>query len=136
MHNPVKPCITCHDPHAPEPPRVPQECSACHAEIARTKVLSRHAGLPCTTCHQTEEKHKVNPLQSTPGKPRTREFCGQCHAQEAKSPPEIPRVDLWRVEIPLAIDRDAMLFALANNLFDQLSGYDRRLRGVAETSLP
>jgi len=93
-HNPVQPCITCHDPHAPEPPRVPQECSACHGEIARTKALSRHAALPCTTCHATQEQHKVNPLLSRPNKPRTREFCGQCHAPQANSSPEIPRVDL------------------------------------------
>lgn len=93
-HNPVQPCFTCHDPHAPVPPRVPQECSACHGEIARTKAFSRHAALACTQCHPTQEQHKVNPLLSTPTKPRTREFCGQCHSPEAKSAPEIPRVDL------------------------------------------
>lgn len=93
-HNPVQPCITCHNPHAPVPPRTPQECSACHAEIARTKALSKHAAIPCTTCHRTEEKHKVEPLLSTPGKPTTREFCGQCHSPEAQSPRQVPRVNL------------------------------------------
>jgi len=93
-HNPVQPCITCHDPHAPEPPRVPEECSACHGEIARTKALSRHARLPCITCHEAEEQHKINPLLSMPSKPRARDFCGQCHSQEADSAPEIRRVDL------------------------------------------
>jgi len=93
-HNPGRPCITCHNPHAPVPPHTPQECSACHGEIARTKVLSKHSALPCTTCHQVAEKHKITPLLSTPTKPQTREFCGHCHSQEAKGSPEIARVDL------------------------------------------
>ncbi|MBI4464786.1 MAG: hypothetical protein HY647_08800, partial [Acidobacteria bacterium] len=84
-HNPVQPCITCHNPHAPEPPSVPQECSACHGEIARTKSFSSHAALNCTQCHEVREAHKVNPLLSIPTKPQTREFCGQCHGLEAKS---------------------------------------------------
>jgi hypothetical protein len=93
-HNPGSPCIECHDPHAPEPPRVPQECSACHGEIARTKTLSSHATLECTQCHQVNERHKVDPRASIPTKPTTREFCGQCHGQDAASAAAIPRVDL------------------------------------------
>jgi len=81
-------------PHAPEPPRVPQECSACHAEIARTKTLSSHATLECTQCHQVNERHKVDPRASTPTKPAAREFCGQCHSSDAKAAPEIRRIDL------------------------------------------
>ncbi|MFB3915305.1 MAG: hypothetical protein ACE14M_01140 [Terriglobales bacterium] len=93
-HNPVKPCITCHNPHRPEPPHVPTECSACHAQIARTKAVSRHALLACTQCHQTPVKHKVTPALFRPEKPRTRAFCGRCHAKDANSPKEIPRVDI------------------------------------------
>ena len=93
-HNPVQPCITCHNPHAPVPPQVPQECSACHGEIARTNSISKHAAVPCTRCHETQEKHKTEPLLSTPTKPTTPDFCGQCHGLEAKAPSEIPRVDL------------------------------------------
>ncbi len=93
-HNPLKPCYTCHNPHAPEPPRTPEDCSACHAEIARTKAVSHHAQLACTRCHQTDKKHKVNPVASRPTKPATREFCGECHAPGADAPNEIPRVDL------------------------------------------
>src|SRR5574340_1216068 len=93
-HNPMKPCYTCHNPHAPEPPRTPGDCSACHAEIARTKAVSHHALLPCTRCHETQKLHMTNPTASRPSKPATREFCGGCHAPDANSPKEIPRVDL------------------------------------------
>jgi len=93
-HNPMKPCITCHNPHQPEPPHVPEECGACHGGIARTKAVSRHALLACTQCHATPIKHKVTPRVISPDKPRSREFCGQCHAKDAKSPSEIPRIDL------------------------------------------
>ena len=93
-HNPLKACISCHNPHAPEPPHVPEECSACHGEIARTKAVSPHALLACTRCHETDERHKVTPRLSRPAKPRDRAFCGQCHDKNAKSPKEIPRIDL------------------------------------------
>ena len=42
-HNPLKPCITCHNPHDPVPPKTPKACSACHAQIERTKAVSSHA---------------------------------------------------------------------------------------------
>jgi len=93
-HNPLKPCYTCHAPHAPETPRTPEDCSACHAEIARTKAVSHHAALPCTRCHETPQQHKINPSASLPAKPAKREFCGGCHAPGAPGPKEIQRVDL------------------------------------------
>ena len=93
-HNPMTPCITCHSPHAPVPPVTPEECSACHGQIARQKAFSPHVQLPCTTCHEVPTAHKVNPLSTRPTKPQTREFCGQCHAQDARSPTNIPRVDM------------------------------------------
>jgi hypothetical protein len=93
-HNPVKACIGCHNPHTPVPPNTPASCAACHGEIARTKAASPHAVLPCTECHQTSAQHMDTPRASTPTKPATREFCGNCHATDAKSPREIPRVDL------------------------------------------
>lgn len=93
-HNPMKPCITCHDPHKPEPPVTPKECSACHATIARTLSISYHIYLPCIRCHETPEKHKINPREFTPSKPTTREFCGGCHSIDAKSEKGISRIDL------------------------------------------
>jgi hypothetical protein len=95
-HNPGVPCIGCHHPHDPVPPEVPHECSACHAQIARTKALSSHAQLPCTTCHGVDEKHKVQPRSALPTKPENREFCGQCHSTESVDTraTRAPRVDL------------------------------------------
>lgn len=93
-HNPVQPCITCHNPHAPVPPRIPQECGACHGEIAKTKGFSKHALVSCTECHTVREAHKVTPVMSKPTKPETRESCGKCHGLDAKGSPEIVRVDM------------------------------------------
>jgi DnaJ-class molecular chaperone len=93
-HNPARACITCHDPHDPTPPHPPESCSACHGEIARTKAVSYHAQLPCTQCHEADRQHVVSPRQFRPTRPTNRAFCGQCHAQGARSAPEIPRIDL------------------------------------------
>ncbi len=93
-HNPIKPCVTCHQPHEPVPPNVPGSCAACHGEIARVKAISHHAALECTRCHETGAMHRDTPRASRPTKPQTREFCGGCHAADAKSPPEIPCIDL------------------------------------------
>jgi hypothetical protein len=92
-HNPGLACISCHNPHDPVPPSVPQECSACHAQIARTKAVSRHARLACTECHEVSEQHMVSPRSALPGKPRTREFCGRCHASDTTAT-GAPQVDL------------------------------------------
>lgn len=99
-HNPLKPCVACHNPHDPTPPRVPQECSACHAEIARTKAVSSHALLSCTTCHTAPAKHRQNPRSVAPTKPETREFCGTCHEQAVRPDKKLraferaPKVDM------------------------------------------
>jgi hypothetical protein len=93
-HNPMKPCVECHTPHAPEPPTLPSSCAACHGEIARLKAVSHHAALDCTQCHQTPDAHRDTPRLVVAEKPRAREFCGGCHAKDAKSPKQIPRVDL------------------------------------------
>lgn len=93
-HNPLVPCITCHDPHAPEPPSIPEECSACHGNIARQKAVSRHAALPCTTCHEAPEAHKVSPRSVRPTKPTESSFCGTCHAQGPSEGLPIPQIDL------------------------------------------
>lgn len=93
-HNPMEPCITCHEPHDPKPSVTPKDCDACHGEIANTKALSKHIYLECVECHVTPEEHKLRPREVTPSKPTTREFCGQCHAEDAPSEKGIPRIDM------------------------------------------
>lgn len=93
-HNPAKTCMSCHNPHAPETPRPPDSCGACHGQIARTHVVSHHAAVACTDCHVTPKAHRVEPLANRPSKPAAREFCGACHASDAKTSKEIPRVDM------------------------------------------
>lgn len=93
-HNPVKPCIACHDPHAPAPPQAPDGCSACHGSIYRTKALSPHAPLSCEECHSTPAEHLDNPRLAQPGKPTSRTDCGRCHAEDAGSDKFIPKVDI------------------------------------------
>lgn len=93
-HNPLKPCVACHNPHDPVPPRTPAACAACHAQIERTKAVSSHALLPCTTCHVVPERHKTAPRTALPSKPESREFCGKCHARDATGVKEAPRIDL------------------------------------------
>lgn len=92
-HNPRKPCIECHNPHDPAPPQTPKECSACHAQIERTKALSSHALLACTTCHTTPERHKTAPRTALASQPQARTFCAQCHAN-GSPPAEAPKVDM------------------------------------------
>ena len=94
VHNPLKPCITCHNPHDPVPRTVPQACSACHAQIQRTTSVSSHALLRCTTCHQVPARHKQAPRSALPSKPDTREFCGKCHGKGSTVMKEAPQVDL------------------------------------------
>lgn len=94
LHNPGQPCITCHDPHNPLLPHAPEECSACHRDVANKKAVSHHAALQCTTCHNVAKEHLINPRFATAGKPTEKTVCGQCHAINADSPRGIPRIDL------------------------------------------
>lgn len=92
-HNPLKPCIECHSPHDPTPPETPKACSACHAQIERTKALSSHALLDCTTCHVTPEQHKTSPRTALPSKPQSRDFCARCHGNDSKQK-DAPKIDV------------------------------------------
>lgn len=93
-HNPAKACIECHDPHEPATPHVPEGCSACHGEVARTKAISPHAQVPCSKCHEVPEEHKVNPRLARPSKPHNNTTCGGCHAKNSDAPPQIPRISM------------------------------------------
>ncbi|MBI5836562.1 MAG: hypothetical protein HZB25_04895 [Candidatus Eisenbacteria bacterium] len=92
-HNPLKPCVSCHNPHAPVPPQTPEQCSACHGQIARTKAQSSHALLECTVCHTVSEEHKKNPRSALPSIPQARDFCGRCHGQAAGES-SAPKIDM------------------------------------------
>jgi hypothetical protein len=94
LHNPGKACMTCHEPHNPLLPHTPEECSACHREIARKKMVSHHTGLACTRCHTVLDGHLDNPRANRALKPVSGQTCGQCHDQAADSDREIPRIDL------------------------------------------
>jgi hypothetical protein len=93
-HNAPQACVTCHSPHAPEPPVTPEECGACHGQIARQKSVSHHATLSCSTCHVAQDEHKLSPREFRPTRPRDRPFCGGCHSEEALAGVGIPQVDL------------------------------------------
>ncbi len=93
VHNPLKSCATCHNPHDPVPPQTPRACGACHGQIERTKAVSSHALLPCTTCHTASPQHFKAPRSALPTKPTTRDFCGQCHGQESKNK-DAPKIDI------------------------------------------
>lgn len=92
-HNPLEPCINCHDPHDPQPSEPPKECVGCHTNIARTLAVSPHVKLECVTCHETKAEHKIQPRRVRPGKPLNRDFCGKCHA-EGSSNREAPKIDI------------------------------------------
>ncbi|MHC4134987.1 MAG: cytochrome c3 family protein [Planctomycetota bacterium] len=98
QHNPMKPCMECHDAHDPTPPEAVGSCAACHGHIARTKAVSHHAALDCETCHEALPEHAQRPRAFLPKKPTERKFCGGCHGKGAKPPKEtakrIPRVEL------------------------------------------
>ncbi len=94
LHNPGKACITCHDPHHPLLPHAPEECSACHREIASEKAVSHHTSLACSVCHIVPQEHIATPRFVRAEKPRSNELCGQCHDEGADSPQAIPRIDL------------------------------------------
>ncbi len=100
MHNPAEPCIKCHDPHDPEPPEVPGACSGCHGQIARTKAISHHSALQCSTCHNAPVEHKQDPRSVAPSKPRERAFCGQCHSKDSQIDPSTLGVDIEAKQIP------------------------------------
>jgi protein-arginine kinase activator protein McsA len=73
---------------------LPDDCSACHANISRTKALSPHALLECTICHLTPKEHKSQPRRVEAGKPISRADCAKCHDKSAAGGKyEVPRID-------------------------------------------
>jgi hypothetical protein len=94
MHNPGKACMSCHNPHDPQVPHPPQECSACHRNIVNEQLVSHHASLECESCHTVSEGHLIQPRLEPAQIPKEREFCGNCHSNDADSSRGIPKIDM------------------------------------------
>lgn len=94
VHNPGKACMSCHDPHNPLLPHAPEQCSACHREIANAKMVSHHTDLACVDCHVVTKDHMVNPRFVRAEKPKTIAVCAKCHAKNADVARNIPRVNI------------------------------------------
>jgi hypothetical protein len=93
-HDPLDPCISCHDPHDPQSTEPPGECVACHANIARTLAVSPHVKLECVTCHSTPTEHKIQPRIVRSEKPVNREFCGKCHSEDSSDNIGAPKINI------------------------------------------
>lgn len=94
QHNPGKPCMSCHNPHDPVPPKTPEDCGVCHRGISAQKLVSKHVSVGCTTCHQVPKDHIVNPRVNRVGKPTDNDSCGSCHGTEVKGSPQTPKVEM------------------------------------------
>jgi hypothetical protein len=91
-HNPGQPCMSCHEPHNPLLPHAPEECSACHRDIANLKIVSHHAMLACTQCHSVPGEHLSSPKFARAEIPTDAGTCAVCHEKGAAHelhPPEI-----------------------------------------------
>lgn len=78
-HNPGRACMSCHEAHNPTLPHAPSDCSACHRDIANVKVVSHHAAVECTECHDVPDQHMANPRFVRAGKPTDAATCAKCH---------------------------------------------------------
>jgi len=92
-HNPGRPCIACHNPHNPTLPRTPEECDACHREIANDKMVSPHTMLACTQCHAVPKEHLTSPRAARALKPTDPSTCAPCHSESGGKKLEAPIID-------------------------------------------
>jgi hypothetical protein len=86
--------MTCHEPHNPLLPHAPEECSACHRDIASVKQVSHHARLACTQCHTVPSEHLENPNFVRAEKPTDVSTCAACHDRGANTEFEAPEIDV------------------------------------------
>lgn len=94
QHNPGKACMSCHEPHNPLLPRTPEECSACHRDIANVKIVSHHATLSCSDCHDVPDKHRIEPHNTRANKPVSSRTCAVCHQKGADGTEKAPQIDI------------------------------------------
>jgi len=93
-HNPGKACMSCHNPHNPLLPHAPEDCSACHRSISSVKMLSHHATLECTQCHEVEADHRTSPKFARASKPADNSTCAACHAKGSTLNNDAPKLDV------------------------------------------
>jgi hypothetical protein len=93
-HNPGKPCMSCHDPHAPTTPEAVKECGACHRDIVNQKSVSAHTDLPCSQCHEVPAEHFTQPRVMLAHKPTENAVCGVCHDASGSAAPGTPTVEI------------------------------------------
>jgi formate-dependent nitrite reductase cytochrome c552 subunit len=58
-----------------------EACYGCHEEIKGLKEKSKHAALPCTTCHGRLKEHLAD-YESKPETVIDAKLCGSCHGDE------------------------------------------------------
>ena len=62
-----------------------EACYACHDEIKGLKEKSKHAALPCATCHGEWIKHMESPGEAKPLTKIDAAVCGKCHKDQYES---------------------------------------------------
>jgi nitrite reductase (cytochrome c-552) len=83
-------------------------CYDCHEEIKGLKERSRHAKLPCETCHAKLREH----LASSEYRPETiidQKLCGGCHKDQYASFFKVNREAGWRREKGVPAGRSPMM---------------------------
>lgn len=61
------------------------KCYECHEEVKAMKEGSKHAKLPCKTCHDNLDKHMESMGETKPGTTIDAALCGKCHKDQFDS---------------------------------------------------
>ena len=72
-------------------------CNECHEDMMVLKMANEHATLSCETCHGAGRVHisSTDSVVVSPTMPRSREFCGICHAKNpARKAGNIKQIDM------------------------------------------
>jgi hypothetical protein len=111
---------------------LPQTCSACHSEVVKAFVQSRHyqplqesnAGPSCTTCHH----HMATSVITWP--PDTAALCAKCHNSSANPAAQYPQVSRQAGETIAAFSRAEGIVEWARELIRE--GKRKKLSFKAE----
>lgn len=61
------------------------KCYECHEEVKAMKEGSKHAVLPCKTCHDRLDAHMNDPEKNKPVTVIDQALCGKCHQDEFRT---------------------------------------------------